>query len=94
MSSFSSVVLYRPETSFVLDLQSYNGNTEAILALYKTWLGEKLGEKLLAFLSVENMRIVNTLCISKEKAAHYNVDLIVKFFEENSKITQRILNAN
>ena len=52
MSSFSSVVLYRPETSFVLDLQSYNGNTEAILALYKTWLGEKLGEKLLAFLSV------------------------------------------
>ena len=42
------------------------------------------------------MRIVNTLCISKEKAIRHYVDLIVTFFEENSEITQGggVLNAN
>ena len=42
------------------------------------------------------MRIVNTLRISKEKAARHYVDLIVKVFEKNSEITQDggILNVN
>ena len=42
------------------------------------------------------MRIVNTLCISKEKALHHYVNLIVKAFEENfeSTLDGRILNAN
>ena len=43
------------------------------------------------------MRIVNTMCISKEKAVRHYVDLVVKIFEENSEITQRgggDLNAN
>ena len=42
------------------------------------------------------MRIVNTLCISKEKAVRHYVDLIVKVFKENPKIAQggRVLNAN
>ena len=36
------------------------------------------------------MGIVNTLCTRKEKAVrHYYVNLIVKFFEGNSEITQR-----
>ena len=35
-----------------------------------------------------HMRIVNTIYISKEKAVHYYVDLIVQVFEENSEITQ------
>ena len=35
------------------------------------------------------MRIVNTMCISKEKALRHYADLIVKVFEENSEITQR-----
>ena len=34
------------------------------------------------------MRIVNAMCISKEKAVRHYVDLIVKIFEENSEITQ------
>ena len=33
------------------------------------------------------MRIANTICISKEKAVHHYVDLTIKVFEENSKIT-------
>ena len=32
------------------------------------------------------MRILNIVCISKEKAGRYYVDLIVKVFEENSEI--------
>ena len=43
------------------------------------------------------MRIVNAMCLSKEKAVRHYVDLIVKVFEENSEITQRGgggLNAN
>ena len=41
------------------------------------------------------MRIVNNLCISKEKAVSHYVDFIVKVFEENPEITQGggILNA-
>ena len=35
------------------------------------------------------MRIVDTICISKEKAVSHYVDLIVKVIEENSEITQR-----
>ena len=35
------------------------------------------------------MRIVDTICISKEKAVSHYVDLIVKIFEENSEVTQR-----
>ena len=34
------------------------------------------------------MRIVSTMCISKEKAVRHYVDLIVIVFEENSEITQ------
>ena len=34
------------------------------------------------------MRIVNAMCISKEKAVRHYIDLIVKIFEENSEITQ------
>ena len=43
------------------------------------------------------MRIVNTMCISKEKAVRPYVDLIAKVFEKNSEITQRgggVLNDN
>ena len=42
------------------------------------------------------MRIVNTLCISKEKAVRHYVGLIVKVFKENPKIAQggRVLSAN
>ena len=36
------------------------------------------------------MRIVNAMCISKEKAVRHYVDLIVKIFEENSEITQAV----
>ena len=35
------------------------------------------------------MKIINTVCISKEIAVRHYVGLIVKVFEENSKITQR-----
>ena len=35
------------------------------------------------------MRIVNTMCISKEKAVRHYVNLIFKVFEETSEITQR-----
>ena len=36
------------------------------------------------------MGIVNILCTRKEKAVrHYYVNVIVKFFEGNSEITQR-----
>ena len=34
------------------------------------------------------MRLGNTICISKKKAVRHYADLIVKVFEENSKITQ------
>ena len=34
------------------------------------------------------MRIVNTMCLSKEKVVRQYVDVIVKDLEENSKITQ------
>ena len=34
------------------------------------------------------MRIVNTICISKEKAVRHYVDPIVKVFEENSETIQ------
>ena len=39
--------------------------------------------------------LVDTMCISKEKALRHYVDFIVKVFKEKSEITQRgRLNAN
>ena len=45
---------------------------------------------------IKNMKTVNTLRISKEKALQHYVNLIVKVFQETFEITPdgRILNAN
>ena len=71
-----------PYSSFLLDLWFYNGNTESILAFHKSQLNESPVGFSVSF--IIHMKIVNTVCISREKIVCHYVDLTVKVFKENS----------
>ena len=83
--SISLLHCFDPETSFVVDLKFYSGDTEGALAFHKS----RLGKNLLAFLSILLYnRIVNTLCIISKEKKVYVIMLIslLKFSRKISKL--------
>ena len=69
--------------------------TSLVVLEWKHWRYISLSQKAARWKSVGfsvsfiiHMKILNTLCISKDKVVRHYVDLIVKVFEENSETTQ------
>ena len=76
------------EISFLLDLGFCNGNAEGrcISLPQKSAWWTTVGFSVSFTIHI---RIVNTMCNSREKAVRHYVDLVIKVFDENSEITQR-----